>query len=312
MTLLDVSFKGAPDGSVPPMFRARVPASSANLGPGFDALGLALDLQLEVTVEPATADSFHYRGRGSVPNTPGNLIHRGFRAVYEQLGITPPTVALSAFNPIPLARGLGSSSAALVAGAALGDVLTGNKLGRHGVFALTAALEGHPDNVGPCVFGGFTVAAVDERGTYLEAALELPAGWRFLFGVPAFELATPEARAALPAAYPRQDLVMTASRAALWVAAVALDRPELLRAAALDVMHQPYRAHLVPGFEAALADLREAGAHAGFLSGAGPTVGAVTSDEALPACRAALERFVGERGEVLELGTASGYSVEPC
>jgi len=293
------------------MLRARVPASSANLGPGFDALGLALDLQLEVTLAPAAADSFEYRGRGNVPETPGNLVHLGFRAVFDSLGLPTPTVALSAFNPIPLARGLGSSSAALVAGAALADALTGNRLGRRGVFALTAGLEGHPDNVGPCVFGGFTVAAVDQAGAFLEATLEPPPSWRFLFGVPAFELATHEARAALPASYPRQDVVITAARSALWVAAVALDRPELLRAAALDVMHQPYRAHLVPGFETALADLREAGAHAAFLSGAGPTVGAVTSEEALPACREALERFVAG-GEVLELKATQGYSVESC
>src|SRR5690606_28879108 len=109
----------------------------------------------------------------------------------------------SVVNPIPLARGLGSSSAALVAGAALADAMTNGALGRHGVFELTAALEGHPDNVGPCVFGGFTVAASDETGAFLEAALPVPASWRLLFGVPDFELPTSEARAALPDAYSR-------------------------------------------------------------------------------------------------------------
>ncbi|HET9028453.1 MAG TPA: homoserine kinase [Trueperaceae bacterium] len=292
------------------MFRARVPASSANLGPGFDALGLALDLQLEVTLEEAASDSFSYRGRDSVPETPDNLVHRGFRAAYQRLGLTAPTVALSVVNPIPLARGLGSSSAALVAGAALADAMTNGALGRRGVFELTAALEGHPDNVGPCVFGGFTVAASDETGAFLEAALPVPAGWRFLFGVPAFELSTAEARAALPDSYSRRDVVLTASRAALWVAAVALERPELLRTAALDVIHQPYRASLVPGFTAAITALREAGAYAAFLSGAGPTVGAVVDAAVLPSCRANLEAFVGAGGEVLELGAAAGYVTE--
>lgn len=300
------------------MLRAHVPASSANLGPGFDTLGLALDLHLEVTLEPSETDVFVYRGRGGgegpdgggVPSTPDNLIHRGFRAVHEHLGLAAPPVAISADNPIPLARGLGSSSAALVAGAALADAVTGGKLGRHGVFDLTAALEGHPDNVGPCVFGGFTVAAAGADGNFLAAALTMPPGWRLLFGVPPFELATSEARSALPDEYSRRAAVLTASRSALWVAAVAQARPELLRAASLDVLHQPYRAHLVPGFATALADLSAAGAYAAFLSGAGPTVGAVTDADGVAACKEALVRFVGTSGEVLELATAGGYTVE--
>ncbi|MBW7915711.1 MAG: homoserine kinase [Trueperaceae bacterium] len=294
------------------MFRARVPASSANLGPGFDTLGLALDLHLQVTAVPAAEDAFTYGGRGHVAPTPHNLVHRGFKAAYAHLGLKAPGVSLDVVNPIPLARGLGSSSAALVAGAALADAMLDGRLGRRGVFAVTAALEGHPDNVGPCVYGGFTVAARDAAGEFQGAALPVPPSWRFLFGVPAFELATDGARAALPATYPRQDVVLTASRAALWVAAVALDRPELLAAAALDVMHQPYREHLVPGFGAAMSALAAAGAHAAFLSGAGPTVGAVASAATAAACRAALERFVGPAGEVLELRPATGYAVERC
>lgn len=292
-----------------PMLSVRVPASSANLGPGFDALGLALDLHLEVTAVPAPADVFEYSGRGAVPDSPDNLVHRGFRAVFERLGEEAPSVAITARNPIPLARGLGSSSAALVAGAALADAMTGGRLGRRGVFALTSELEGHPDNVGPCVFGGFTLAAVGPDGGFVEAALPVPPGWRFLFGVPPYELGTAEARAALPSDYSRRDVVLTSSRAALWVAAVALDRPELLRTAALDVLHQPYRAHLVPGFMEALAELSRAGAHAAFLSGAGPTVGAVVDGATLGACRAALQRFAGPDGEVMELRSAEGYSV---
>ncbi len=294
------------------MFRARVPASSANLGPGFDTLGLALDLHLHVTAEPAAEDSFSYSGRGQVAPTGDNLIHRGFRAAYRHLGLTAPGVSFTVDNPIPLARGLGSSSAALVAGAALADVMLDGRLGRGGVFAVTAALEGHPDNVGPCVFGGFTVAARDAAGEFQGAALPVPPSWRLVFGVPGFELATEGARAALPTAYPRQDVVLTSSRAALWVAAVALDKPELLAAASIDVIHQPYREPLVPGLAAVLGALTAAGAHAAFLSGAGPTVGSVAPEWALPACRAALSEFVGEGGEVLELGPATGYTVERC
>jgi homoserine kinase len=299
------------------MLRASVPATSANLGPGFDTLGLAIDLYLEVTVEKAAADDFAYSGTGSnagspgaVPTAAGNLVHAGFKAVFAQVGEEPPTVRMTVRNPIPLARGLGSSSAALVAGAALADAWLGAPLGRDGVFHLTAGLEGHPDNVGPAVYGGFTVAAAGEDGRFTAATLTVPDSWSLLFGVPAFELPTVAARAALPTSYAVGDAVLTSSRAALWVAAVALDAPELLRTASRDVLHQPHRAPLVPGMQRGLDDLWAAGAYAAFLSGAGPTLGAVVAPHALSASRAALQAFVGPSGHVLAPRAASGYVVE--
>jgi homoserine kinase len=291
------------------VIRVRVPATSANLGPGFDCLGLAIDLLLEVEGRPAEADRFRYSGEGAVPETADNLVHAGFRAAHEAVGQSAPPFAFAARNPIPLARGLGSSSAALVAGAAIADARLDGRLGREGVFQCVAALEGHPDNVGPAVFGGFTVAALREGGGFEAAVLPVPPTWRLLFGVPDFELPTERARAVLPATVRRGDAVLTASRAALWALAVARDEPELLRTASLDVLHEPYREGLVPGLAAARAALRAAGAYAAFLSGAGPSVGVVAPPEALAACRAALAAFAGERGRVLEVGVGQGYSV---
>lgn len=287
----------------------RVPATSANLGPGFDCLGLALDLWLEVRARPADRDRFSYRGEGKVPERADGLVHAGFRAAFVRMNRPVPTVAFEAHNPIPLARGLGSSSAALVAGAALADAWSGGALGRDGVFQLAAELEGHPDNVAPAVYGGFTVSAARAEGGYATAVLAVPPAWRLLFGVPAFELSTAKARAALPTAVHRDDAVRTASRAALWALAVARDEPELLRTASIDVLHEPYREPLVPGLRDARHALREAGAYAAFLSGAGPTIGVVTSEAAENACRAVLERFVGPRGRVLTLHATSGYEV---
>ena len=294
------------------MLRVRVPASSANLGPGFDALGMAVGLYLEVTASPSAADAFTYRGAGPAPAPEGNLIHRGYRAVYQQLGEDAPPVALSVSNPIPLARGLGSSSTALVAGAALADAQLGEPLGRDGVYRLAVRLEGHPDNVAPAVYGGFTVSASDQDGQYRATSLPLPQRWRLLFGVPAFELTTAAARSVLPESYTPHDVVKTSSRTALWVAAVAQDRPELLRVASLDVVHQPFRAPLVPGLPEVLAATREAGAYASFLSGSGPTVGVVASDDVLAACKEAVRAYVGATGQVLEPATATGYVVERC
>jgi homoserine kinase len=289
--------------------RVRVPATSANLGPGFDCLGLALDLDLEVGVRASDRDRFAYRGEGRVPDRPDGLVHVGFRAAFERLGLVAPTVAFDAHNPIPLARGLGSSSAALVAGAALADAWNGGALGRDGVFQLTAALEGHPDNVAPAVYGGFTVSAPRLEGGYATAVLAVPPSWRLLFGVPGFTLATAKARAALPTSVHRDDAVRTAARAALWALAVARDEPELLRTASVDVLHEPYREPLVPGLRDARTALRAAGAYAAFLSGAGPSIGVVTSERTEAACRTVLDAFVGRRGRVLALRVGPGYEI---
>ncbi len=292
------------------MLRVTVPATSANLGPGYDALGLAVQLRLQVTFEASAEDRFHYRGEGAIGDTPDNLVHQGFRAVHRHLGLTPPPATFTVDNPIPLARGLGSSSAALVAGAALANGLHGQPLSHDELFQLTAAMEGHPDNVAPAVFGGFTVSARSESGRFESATLPIPPSWRLLFGVPAFELSTAKAREVVPATFARADVVLTSSRAALWVAAVAADRPELLRTASLDVVHQPHRAPLIPGFLRACSAATTAGAFAVFLSGAGPTVCVVCSAAAAARCESALAEFAGEGGRVLDLAPAPGFTLE--
>lgn len=292
------------------MLRVRVPATSANLGPGLDALGLALDLSLTVDLRASERDRFHYRGDGAIADTPHNLVHQGFRSVYQDLGLVAPPVALTVDNPIPLARGFGSSSAALVAGAALADALLDGPLGRDGVFRLTARLEGHPDNVAPAIYGDFTVSAADPSGVFTTARLPMPKGWLLLFGVPSFELPTAKARAVLPSTYSRSDAIRTSGRAALWAVAVATDRPELLRVAAVDVLHEPYRSPLVPGLAEAQQALRADGAFAAYLSGAGPTLAVVTDEHHRSSCTHILERFAGPTGRVLALAPGGGYAIE--
>lgn len=286
----------------------RVPATSANLGPGFDCLGLAVTRYLEVEATPSACDAFHYSGTGALPDSPDNLTHGGFRAAFARVDREAPKVTFTARNTIPLARGLGSSSAALVAGAALADAFLKGELGREGVFQLTAELEGHPDNVAPAVFGGFTVSAqLGER--YLCQPLPLPPHWHLLFAIPERELLTREARAVLPDHYSRADAIFNASRTALWATAVALDKPELLRAASQDRLHEPYRETLIPGLAAHRRELLEAGACAAFLSGAGPTLAAISVDNATTAkLTGILQRFAGA-GEVLELRPSEGYTL---
>ena len=292
------------------MLEVRVPATSANLGPGFDALGLAVDLHVRVMHAPAPRDRFTYRGDGSLPDTPDNLVHQGFRRVFEAVGEPAPPAAFEVHNPIPLARGMGSSSAALVAGGALADALLDGKLGRQGVFQLMAELEGHPDNVAPAVFGNFTVSARRTGGGFLSESLPIPSGWNLLFGVPDFELSTQRARSVLPERYTRSDAIFTASRTGLWALAVAKDMPELLRVACEDVLHEPYRAPLIPHLLETRRHLTAAGAWAAFLSGAGPSIGVVCGPDRVGACRGILGRFAGDGGRVLALGPADGYRVE--
>ena len=290
------------------MISVRVPATSANLGPGFDCLGMAVSLYLQVRLELAEQDSFHYQGNGFIANTADNLIHTGFKAAFKQAGEPAPPVRLDVTNPIPLARGLGSSSAALVAGAALADQLLGGTLGQDGVFQLTASIEGHPDNVAPAIYGGFTVSAFQDNQYHCQH-LHVPDDWQLLFAVPAFELATSKARSVLPDTYSRADAIHNSSRTALWSLAVALNKPELLQVASKDKLHEPYREPLVPGLAACREGLLAAGASAAFLSGAGPTLGVITTDKALlQSLLPLLENYVAG-GQVLQLRASDGYTV---
>ena len=285
--------------------RVRVPATMANLGPGFDSLGLAVSLWLEVEAELALQDAFEYHGQGRVEGT-NNLIHQGFRAAFLEAGLTAPSVRLCAKNPIPLARGLGSSSAALVAGAALAAQFIGQDFDKQAVLRVCAKLEGHPDNVAPAVLGGFT-ASVMKKDVPISISMSVPNDWRILVAVPKNELKTEHARAALPSSYSRQDMVFNLSRSALWVAGIATGRWDVLKEACLDRMHQPYRAPLVPGMEAAISNALEAGAIAAFLSGAGPSVTAiVNSSDVYQTVKSKLLMF---SSDILELEPAQGFEI---
>lgn len=276
-------------------FLVQVPATLANLGSGFDSLGVALDLCLEVQGHLDSSDRFMYSGQGQLPNTPDNLVHQGFRAAWAELGETAPKVSLEAHNPIPLARGMGSSSAALVAGAALADAISGGRLGQEGIFKVTAALEGHPDNVAPAIYGGFVTALADPP---LALPLPTPKDVVFVLAIPAYEVPTPLARAALPKTIPYADAIYNLSRSALWPAALYSGRLEALREAAKDKLHQGYRAHLMPHLETTLERAYSAGALAAFVGGAGPTLAVLCRPNQTELIRQTLTDYVGD-GQIL-------------
>lgn len=253
----------------------RVPASSANLGPGFDAFGLALDLHDEVcarVVDGPVRVAVTGEGADDLPADERHLVVRAMWTTFEALGSPPAAVELTCHNRIPQARGLGSSSAAIVAGVLLARALVrdgGRRLSDADALALAAQIEGHPDNVAACLLGGFTIAW---GGTTSAQAVKLvpdPVVRPVVF-VPAQPGLTATARAALPSSVPHHDAAHTAGRAALLVHALTA-APEHLYAATEDRLHQGYRAAGMPGTAALVDKLRAAGV-AAVVSGAGPTV----------------------------------------
>ncbi|MEU9826672.1 homoserine kinase [Micromonospora chersina] len=255
--------------------RVRVPATSANLGPGFDALGLALGLHDDVAAE-VTAGGVRVavtgEGAGELPDGDRHLVVTAMRAAFDVLGAQPAGLALECVNRIPQARGLGSSSAAIVAGVLLARALVADgatRMDDDAALRLASELEGHPDNVAPCLLGGFTVAWTEPAGARA-VSLPVAASVRPTVFVPGERGLTSVARAALPATVPHGDAALTAGRAALLVHALTAD-PGLLLPATVDRLHQDYRAGGMPATAALVNALRAAGV-AAVVSGAGPTV----------------------------------------
>lgn len=253
--------------------RLCVPASSANLGPGFDSLGLALEIYLECRFRTAEALSIRVSGRDSdlIPTTPENLIWQTAEAVARDLGETLPPVELEVANDIPLGKGLGSSAAALTAGVLIADRLLGLNWRPLRILDEAARIEGHPDNVAACVLGSIVAAAIDSGGMTRAIRLDLPARFGLGVVVPDFDLPTVKARAVLPDCYSRADAVFNVQRAALLIAALATGTTSAFPAALEDRFHQPYRCALIPGLREIL-ELRAPGLLGCALSGAGPSI----------------------------------------
>lgn len=251
-----------------------VPATSANVGAGFDALGLALSLHNTVTMEEWDKLDIMASDGSLVPTGTSNLIYRSAKAVYEQLGKPIKGLRIRQENPIPMARGLGSSSACIVAGILGANALLGNPLTKRQMLTLATSIEGHPDNVAPAVLGGF-VSSVFDEGQVFTARKEINEELAFAAFIPNFKLLTEKARAALPKTVDRRDAVYNLSRAALATAAFCDGDYELLRVATKDALHQQYRLPLIPGGERVFEIAWDLGAYAVYISGAGPTIMAV-------------------------------------
>jgi homoserine kinase len=261
-----------------PRVRVRVPASTSNLGPGFDALGLALDLA--VTVEATVADklciTISGEGLEQIPCGSDNLVYRRMATLAQQYGMQLPPLRLHIHNEIPLERGLGASGVASIAGLLAADALLQTKLEQAQILDLAYQLEGHPDNVTPSLLGGCTVSAVANGHV---TALHVPFSDELVCAlcIPNVHMPTQAARQIIPYTYPRADVVFNLSRAALFVTALATRRYDALRIAVEDKLHQPYRARVFPALPAIINAAYDMGAYGAFLSGAGSTVAAFTT-----------------------------------
>ena len=298
--------------------RVRVPASAGTTGSAFDSLGLAYGLSNEVVVEPGAAPGLVVEGEGADLLRKGetNLVQTAFERFAEVTGKRVPPHRLTLINRIPFGRGLGSSAAAIVGGLMAADAVCGTRLGPEGLLKIALPMEGHPDNVAPAIYGGFVLTVLndaDVNGPFTVVPMKAPSDWRAVLYVPDLIIPTKQARAILPAAVPRADAIHNHSRVGLLVAALSQNRPDFLRVAMQDRLHQPYRAKLFPEMDALIRAGIDGGAWGACLSGAGSAILAVASAakaEAVAASmreRAAALKVAG-RTLVLEIPSAGAVA----
>ncbi len=264
-------------------FRVRLPGSTANLGPGYDALGLALSIYnyIGIRTHSQLGVSFSIGGEGAdiLSADEENLFYRAAQFTAQRAGQALPGMTVHQYNNVPLARGLGSSSTAIVGGVVAANHLLCEPFSPGEMLDIATAIEGHPDNVSPCLLGGLTTSTVDGNRVVCVRALP-PKELQAVVAIPEFELKTEHARNVLPKTISHSDAVFSTSRACIVTAALITGNFEHLAVGMQDRLHHPYRAKLIPGFDEILAAAVNAGAWGAALSGAGPTLIALTTQNA--------------------------------
>ena len=283
------------------MIKIQIPATSANLGAGFDALGLALTYYNHVEMEESDRVEISSADGIPVPTDESNLIYVSAKDLYEVCGKKLSGLKLVQTNNIPMARGLGSSSACIVAGLVGANTLLGSPLTTDDLVDLAAQIEGHPDNTAPALLGGIVTAVFDGRKVHW-VKQEVFTKLKFVAMIPDFELKTEQARACLPKEVSHKDAVYNLSRAALFSASLLTGKFENLRTAVHDRLHQPYRMELIPQCREVFDIAYTHGAYAAYISGAGPTAMAIVDENN--------EYFAGKMRFSLENAGLSGWQVK--
>ncbi len=274
--------------------KIRVPGTTANCGPGFDAVGIACtiynDLELTLSHEAGVSLEVSGEGIGAIPADSSNVAVKAIQMVLNKTGQQYQGIKLKMVNNIPLARGLGSSAAAIVGGLVAANEITGGQLTKQDILDMATTIEGHPDNVAPAIFGGITVSIM-ESGSAKFLRFLPPKEFSMVAVIPEFNLSTKAARKVLPESVPFSDAVFNVSRTALLIGALCTGELKLLLHALEDRLHQPYREQLIPGMAQVLAAARQAGALGAALSGAGPCLLAFTAGDSDEVGRAMVKAF---------------------
>ncbi len=259
------------------MIKIKIPATSANLGAGYDSLGLALDFYNQVNMEESDSIDITSLDGVSIPTDKTNLVYKSASDLFKVCGKNLKGLKLEQTNNIPMARGLGSSSACIVAGLVGANTLLNNLLSTDDLVDIAAQIEGHPDNTAPALLGGIVTAVFDGKKVHW-VKQEVYTKLKFVAIIPDFELKTDKARACIPKEISHKDAVYNLSRAALFSASLLTGKFENLRTAVHDRLHQPYRMELIPNCREVFDIAYNHGAYGVYISGAGPAVMAIVDD----------------------------------
>lgn len=264
----------------------KVPATTANIGPGFDCMGMALPIYNTITIEEtvlpgtgieinainndSTADNLMFE---HIPMDETSIIYKAVELLYNSIGQTPSELKITVQSQIPIARGLGSSASVIVGGLLAANELLGHPADEVALLSIATEVEGHPDNVTPAIVGGLCITSQEDDGTILYRKLNWPEEWNITVCIPDYELSTDISRSVLPKEVPMEDAVFNAKRLAMFVEAVNTKDAELMKIALQDKLHQPYRMKLVPGLDKIIENLKhEENVLGCVLSGAGPAI----------------------------------------
>ena len=261
------------------MLKIKIPATSANLGPGFDALGLALNMYNEVHMQEIEGCDIASLDDPVIPTGKDNMIYVNAKHLYNLCGRPFYGMKIRQINNIPMTRGLGSSSACIIGGLLGANALLGNPLQRQDILTLAADMEGHPDNIAPALLGGLVTSVMEDNKVW-SISVPVSDNMRFAALIPDFEMSTEQARKILPHSVTRREAVFNLSRTALMTAALFSGELDCLKIAVDDKLHQPKRLELIPGGKDAMEICYELGAYGVYLSGAGPTIMAIIDSNA--------------------------------
>ena len=255
------------------MIKVKIPASSANMGPGFDTLGVALNLYSRLEVEEISEGLVvnTLNAKGYVPRDENNLIYKAMMKVFEYTGYEKKGLKITQDSAIPMTRGLGSSSACIIGGMLAANIISGRKLTYGEILNLASRMEGHPDNVAPALYGGFCVSMFDGERTITKSN-KIDPKIKFAVMIPDYFVATKKSRGVLPETVPIKDAAFNIAHASMFQSALINGDMDILREAVSDRLHQQYRKDYVDGFDEIFEKTYESGSRATYLSGSGPTI----------------------------------------